>query len=1111
MRNKTRLLARVIDLDSKRNRFSSTRGASLPARCRECGHNNAAGSNFCANCGAPLISTGLTRFVASEPPPSPSLEAVERRQVTIMFCDLVGSTALSAGLDPEDLRALIAAYYREVTAEVQRFGGSVARLIGDGVLICFGYPAAHEDDAERAVRTGLALVAAIRRLKVHPEIALEARIGIATGLVVVGTLGERPGQEWTVLGDTPNLAARMQTIAEPGTVVIAPTTHRLVKEAFACHKLGSQEIKGIVSPLQVWQVLGPSHVKNRSWARLTAHTPMVGRADEMELLLRHWKQAKTGQGHVVLLSGEPGIGKSRLARAFEAHIGSEPHPPMRYFGSALHQDSALFPIISQLEHAAGIDRQDSADARLDKLAVLLERQSADSREQIALLAELLGIAGSQHYPPLDLSPGIRMERTLAALLSRLVSLSERQPLLIIFEDAHWFDHSSHELLQRAIKRLATLPILLVITARPEFRPQWLDLPQVTLQTLNPLSRYERTSLIEQLTEGKPLSEQVLQQIVERTDGVPLFVEELTKTVVELEFLRGQADHCAFCGELPEIALPVSLQGSLVARLDRLGAVREIAKVAAAIGREFSYELLAAVTKRDEKELVDGLDRLVEADLVRQCGLPPKASYSFKHTLVQDAAYSMLLRTKRKALHARIAEVYDQQFRDLIDMKPEVMAHHLAHAGLAERSIGFRLKAARIAIARGAAAEAVAQLNRALALLKDIPIHGNRERQELELQIALGNALAAAMGYTGTEKDAAFRRARELCLKVGDTEQLIRVSWGLFTGHFTGGRQRRALVTAHELLALSERLDNDGGRQMGHASIGVSLLHQACFAEARRQFELSLAIDATSEPESMHLYGQSVRVTALAYMSLDLLLMGFLNAAQRLAEQSVAEAQKLAHPTSLCFTHSIVCRVYYLLGDMDALARHSAMVVRLADEHGLSLWRALGRIYTGWSRAKSGAPDEAIAMIRDGIAMYRAGGSALSMPLYLASLAGLQRAAGNTREALELLGKAQAAGAAGDEHWMSAEIHRLTGEVILAGNGDAAGAAREFRAALALARRQGARLWEARAETSLERLSRYPLSRTIDSPSVSPIAEYDHICPQAVRVSGLKVERERQSK
>ncbi len=927
-----------------------------------------------------------------------------------MFCDLVGSTALSAELDPEDLRTVIAGYYREVAAEVQRFGGFVARHVGDGVLIYFGYPAAHENDSERAVRAGLALISAIRRLKLRPGIVLDARVGIATGLVVVDMIGEGAAREWTVLGDAPNLAARLQAFAEPGTVLIAPTTHRLIGDLFECRALGPREIKGLADPMQVWQALRPADVAKRFLARRAAYPPTVGRAEEIELLLRRWQQAKGGEGRVVLISGEPGIGKSRLARTLEERIAKEPHLRhlrLRYFGSALHQDSALFPFIGQLEHAAGIGREDSAETRLDKLAALLEPYAADPQQEVTLFAQLLGIDGGKRYPALELSPRTRMERTLAALLTQLVSLSARQPVLVTFEDAHWMDPSSHEGLQQAIERLQTLPVLMVVTARPEFQPDWVGLPHVTLQTLNRLSRRECTLLIEHLTAGKPLPEQVFQQIVERTDGVPLFVEELTKAVLE-------------------------------------SAAQGLAK---------------------------GLDQLVSSGLVQQRGTPPAASYSFKHALMQDAAYSTLLRSKRQALHARIADAYDQRLRDIIDTRPELMAHHLAQAGFAERSIGFWLKAARVAIARGGAAEAAAQLHRGLALLGEIPDHDNRRRQELELQIALGNALTAATGYTGTKTDAAFRRARELCLEVGDTAQLIRVTWGQFTGHFAGGRQRPALAVANELLALSERLDDAGGRQMGHASVGVSLLHLGSFAEARAQFERALAIDAASEREWTHLYGQSGRVTALAYMSLGLLPLGFLDAAQRLAEQSVEEARKLAHPTSLCFAHSIVCRVYYLLRDKDALARHSAMVVRLADEHGLGLWRALGSIYAGWSRAEEGAARQGVAMIRDGIARYRAAGAALSLPLFLASLASLEGATGNQREALELLGQAQAAGTAGDEHWMSAEIHRLTGEAMLAGNGDAAGAEREFQAALALARQQGARLWELRAATSLAHLSR----------------------------------------
>ena len=1071
---------------SEASRFCNKCGAPLPVRCRECAHSNAADSRFCANCGARLATGSLTA-VAIEPQPF-HFGAGERRQLTILFCDLVGSTALSANLDPEDLQDVIAAYYREVAAEMQRFGGFVARHVGDGVLVYFGYPAAHENDAERAVRAGLALIGAIRHLKLRPGIELDARVGIATGLVVVDVIGEGHSREWTVLGDAPNLAARLQGLAEPGTVLIAAATHRQAGNLFECRALPSRTLKGLATPQQIWEVVRPRDIANRFSTRRAAYPPLVGRSEEIDLLMRRWDQAKAGEGRVVLMSGEPGIGKSRLVQAFQERIAAEPHAKLHYFSSALHHDSAFFPVIGQLEHAAGIDHEDGGETRLAKLVTLIEPNSADPQQDIAVFCQLLGIDGGERYPPLDLSPRARMERTMAALFSQLVRLASHQPVLVTFEDAHWIDPSTHEVLQLAIERLSRLPVLMIVTGRPEFNPDWVGLPHVALQTLNRLSVRERVTLIEYLTDGKPLPEQVLNQIVERTDGVPLFVEELTQTVVESGYLREGADRYVFYGPLPELALPATLQGSLLARLDRLGAVREIAQEAAAIGREFSYDLLAAVRSRGEAELIRGLDQLVASGLMQQRGTPPAASYNFKHALMQDAAYGTLLRARRQALHARIAEAYDQRFGDIIDTKPELMAHHLAQAGSGGRAIAFWLKAARLSIARGGTAETVAQLHRGLALLGEVPDQDTRRRQELELQIALGNALIAAAGYTGATTDAAFRRARELCMELGDTAQLIRVTWGQFTGLFAGGRQKPALTVANELLALAERLGDAGGRQMGHVSVAVSQLHLGSLTDARSQFERALAIDGASAHEWTHLYGQSGRVTALAYMSLDVLLLGFLDSARRLAEQSVEEARKLAHPTSLCFAHSIVCRTSYLLRDREALARHSAMVVRLADEHGLGLWRALGRIYAGWSRVDAGAAGEGMTMIRDGIARYRAVGAALSLPLYLASLASLEGAAGNRREALALLGQAEAEGVAGDEHWMSGEIRRLIGEVMLA-DGDRAAAEREFQAALGTAKEQGARLWELRAATSLASLlrdgsragtAREVLERTYDS-------------------------------
>jgi class 3 adenylate cyclase/predicted ATPase len=987
-----------------------------------------------------------------------------------MFCDLVGSTALSAQLDPEDLSEVIAAYYREVAKTVRRFGGFVAQYLGDGVLVYFGYPQAHEDDAERAVRAGLELIAAVAGLKTR--VSLQTRVGIATGLVVVGDLiGSGETQEHGIVGETPNLAARLQGIAEPNMVVIAEGTQKLLGNLFELADLGVRDLKGIAGPVRAWAAQRAGSVESHFEAlHATGLTALVGREEEFELLLRCWSRAKSGEGHVVLLSGEAGIGKSRLTAALLDRLAGEPHTRLRHFCSPQHTDSALYPIIRQMERAAGLARDDAPQAKLDKLDALLALAST-SIQDAALFAEMLSLPNDGRYPALRLTPQQRRQRTLDALIAQIDALTRQRPVLMIFEDAHWTDPTSLEALGRAVDRIRSLRVLLIVTFRPEFEPPWIGWPHVTALTLNRLAQPEIDAMIDRIVGNKPLPASIRQDIIGRTDGIPLFVEEMTKAVLEAAS-QGAAEPVAAAIPFPALAVPTSLHASLMARLDRLGPAKEVAQIGAVIGREFSHALLAAVARKPEAELGSALDRFIAAGLLFRQGMPPHASYLFKHILIRDAAYGTMLRARREALHARVAEVYEQQFHDVVEARPELLAHHLAQAGFAERAIGFWLKAARTAIGNGAVAEAVAQLHRGLALVGDLTDEGARQRHEIELQIALGNALMTAKGYSSSETDAAFRRACELCLDAGDTMQLIRVLWGQFTGHFAGGRQRASLAVAEELLALSERLSDAGGRQMGHASVGASLLHLGFFAEARAQFERVLTANGGRQREWAFRFGLSGRVVALSYLSQDLLLLGFPDEAQRLAEQSVEEAQRLSHPPSLCFAHSIASRICYLRGDGKGLAEHSALVVRFADEQELRLWQALGSIYAGWSRGESGAADEAVDLMRAGLAKYRAVGAGLALPLYLLGLAKVEARADNHREALRLLGEAQAAIEAGEERWISAEIHRLAGEIALKSpQPDAAKAEAYFKLALDVAREQQAKFWELRAAMSMARLWR----------------------------------------
>jgi class 3 adenylate cyclase/predicted ATPase len=666
-------------------------------------------------------------------------DTAERRQLTVMFSDLVGSTALSARMDPEDLREVISAYQKCVAEAVQRFGGFVAKYMGDGVLVYFGYPQAHEDDAERAVRAGLELVQAVGGLK--PSAPLQTRVGIATGLVVVGDLiGSGASQEQAVVGETPNVAARLQSTAKPNTVVIGESTRKLLGNLFDVEDLGAQDLKGISGPLRAWAVLRPASVDSRFEAlHGSGLTELVGREEELELLLRRWSKAKTGEGQVVLLSGEAGIGKSRLTAALLERLAAEPHTRLRYFCSPQHTDSALYPIISQMERAARLAHADTAQTKLDKLDAMLA-QTSTSKQDAALFAEMLSLPNDGRYPALDSEPQQRRQKTLEALTAQVEALSRQDPLLMIFEDAHWTDPTSLETFGRVVDRVRSLPVLLVVTFRPEFEPPWIGRPYVTAFTINRLGERDIRAMIDGVVGNKLIPANVRQDIIERTDGIPLFVEEMTKAVLEAGS-EEEAQRTAATVPSTALAVPASLHASLMARLDRLGPAKEVAQIGAAIGREFSHALLAAVTHKAEAELQSALDRLMAAGLLFRQGAPPHATYLFKHALVRDAAYGTLLREPRHALHASIAETLENQFTEIAQSQPELLAHHFTQAGMTEAAIEWWRTAGQRSLARSALVEGVVQLKRALDQIATLPATPDLRREEIKLHVAFANALA----------------------------------------------------------------------------------------------------------------------------------------------------------------------------------------------------------------------------------------------------------------------------------------------------------------------------------------------------------------------------------
>lgn len=1029
-----------------------------------------------AQSGIPRHGPGMT---ADRDPRS--IIAAERRHLTVMICDLVGSTALSARLDPEDMRAVIDAYHAACARITSRYDGFLAEFRGDGILAYFGYPTAHEDDAERTVRAALDIVAAVAGLKTRAGEPLVVRIGIATGLVLVGdVLGKGALREHAVVGDTPNVAARVQVLAKPGEVVLAASTRQLVGDLFRLRHLGEHEVKGIGERIPAWAVEGTSESESRFEAIRTARLPdLVGRESQIGFLLERQRLAWTGKGQIILISGEPGVGKSRICAALAERIAGEPHTRLNFQCSPYHANSALHPFIIHLERAARFKADDVPEVKLDKLESMLATGTARASAVASLFAALLSIPSGGRYPPLALSPTQQRRRTLAAMLDQFAGLSRRRPVFLLFEDAHWADATSLELLDLAIERIRQLPVLALVTFRAEFESAWVGLPHVSTLTLGPLDRSQVEKMIARVTGGRPLPAEVMEQIVAKTDGNPLFVEELTKTVIEGGLLVETSSGYQLKGPLPPLAIPATLHDSLMARLDRLASVKEIGQIGAAIGREFSYPLLHAVVGGDETSLQDSLAQLEQAELLFRRGSPPEATYSFKHALVQDAAYASLLKSRRQQLHGHIARAIEERCPDIVATQPEIVAHHFTKARLDDSAIDYWLKAGNLALNRSANVEAVKHLKQGIELTRNQSPSPQRTRKELDLYLALGPALAATGGYVTPETLEAFSHARELLGNDGTVTEQMTVLWGAYLAHGMRAEHVEALEVARECLAVGTRHNHPGVSAMGNRFIGQALTFMGGFAEARLHLEQVLAFCAANEKVASEYrkFGVDDQVTALSFLAAALLLLGYPEQSAATAEQAVSRARKIGLAFTTAMTLSHVAFLGTLGSDPIEAAARADEALAHTLEHGLAGREAAAiaahqahraRFIQGALLAERGDAQRGIEVMRDAIAAAERTGVRTRRTLYLGHLASAHARLGQPEIGLHLLDEAIHMADTTREKFFQAELFRLQSKMLIT-LGKRADAGQALRRALNIAQQQQARWWQLRAVNDLAEL------------------------------------------
>ncbi len=994
----------------------------------------------------------------------------EVRQITVLFCDLVGSTELSERLDPEDLRTLIDAYRKACNAAIRRYDGQVANYAGDGLMAFFGWPRAHEDDASRAVHAALAMLSDVARI--HGAVTLAARVGICSGRVVVGQ-GGGPGGWMEAVGDTPNIAARLQALAAPNTLLVAESTQRLAWGAFNFQDIGLQELKGVSKPLRVYRVLS---AKPRASRFEAAHanflTPLVGRFAEINLLLDRWQKAKETDGQVVLLSGLAGVGKSRLVHELKASIQDEPYFLLNYQCSPYHSQSAFFPIIEQIEQAAQLRAGESDDDKFAKVRDYLASLVGDRIESASLIAHLLSIPVADRNGLSALTPQQIKNKTVDALLEMILSLSQKRPTLCIFEDVHWIDPSTLELLELAMRRVDRARVMLVVSFRPEFRHAWATQANVTVHSLTRLSRSEVTKMIKEMAREGDLSQQVLDQIVEKADGVPLFIEELTtSTITTPASSKQRRSDLGQSASIGPAKVPETLHDALMERVDRVAHGRKLAQIAAVIGREFSYDLLTAASRTDETDLQSTLSQLEDADIIYRTGISPSVRFAFKHVLLRDAVYNSLLRGRRQEIHADIAAVLERHFGELAENRPEILAYHYGEAGNNERAIRCWCEAGRRALANSANVEAISHFRNALRLLSALPDTVQRSRQEAEIQLALGIPLIAVEGYAAAQTREAFARARALCLDLDNPPEYFQALFGLWGHSWMSGENDQALAMANEFLSKAQASPNNVLLMVAHRIMGSTLLTIGEFQTARDHFEESIALSKIEGRRPVYeLYMVEPQVASLLLLSWDLWFLGHLDQSLARVSEALALARDLAQPYSIAFAHYMTSVVHLLRGDPASALRSADQSLEISREQRFSLYAILSTISRGRALGELGRLGEAVTEIRAGLAEARRTGVGFMLPMMHGWLADVHAQAGENETALSIVENAVREISDATGRAWEAELYRQRAQILLDLNpSKAAEAESHLERAIEIAGRQGAKALELRAATSLAKL------------------------------------------